>query len=73
MQNQTITMALFEQTIHQHSDFLGTLHHHFLDEERKNALQAFAGKGFPTKKDEEYKYTNLKEITEKNYNFFPKE
>jgi Fe-S cluster assembly protein SufD len=26
-------------------------------------------KGFPTKKDEEYKYTNLKEIVEKDYNF----
>ena len=66
-------MALFEQTIDQHSDFLGTLRHRFLDEDRKTALEAFALKGFPTKKDEEYKYTNLKEITEKNYNFFPTE
>ena len=73
MQNQTITMALFEQTIDQHSDFLGTLRHRFLDEDRKTALEAFALKGFPNKKDEEYKYTNLKEITEKNYNFFPTE
>lgn len=73
MQNQTITMALLDQIINQHSDFLETLHHRFLDRERKTALEVFALKGFPTKKDEEYKYTNLKEITEKNYNFFPTE
>ncbi|MCG2794031.1 MAG: Fe-S cluster assembly protein SufD [Weeksellaceae bacterium] len=66
-------MALFEQAIDQHPDFLETLHHRFLDRERKTALEVFALKGFPTKKDEEYKYTNLKEIAEKNYNFFPKE
>ncbi len=73
MQNQTITMALFEQTINQHSDFLESLRHSFLNEERKTALQKFEERGFPTKKDEEYKYTNLKEITEKDYNFFPSE
>ena len=62
-------MALFEQIINTHSSFLGTLRHSFLDEDRKTALQNFELKGFPTKKDEEYKYTNLKEITEKEYNF----
>ena len=54
-------MALFEQIINTHSSFLGTLRHSFLDEDRKTALQNFELKGFPTKKDEEYKYTNLKE------------
>ena len=33
------------------------------------ALEQFLSKGFPTKKDEEYKYTHLKEIVEKDYNF----
>ncbi len=64
---------LNEQIINNHSEFLTTLHHTFLNEDRKNALQKFEEKGFPNKKDEEYKYTNLKEITEKSYNFFPKE
>lgn len=63
---------LHEQIIKSHSEFLTTLHHTFLNEDRKSALQKFEAKGFPTKKDEEYKYTNLKEITEKSYNFFPK-
>lgn len=37
------------------------------------AMEKFLNLGFPTKKDEEYKYTNLKEIIEKDYNFSPKE
>lgn len=43
-----------------------------LSGERNVALEKFLSLGFPTKKDEEYKYTNLKEITEKQYNFHPK-
>lgn len=43
-----------------------------LSGERNVALEKFLSPGFPTKKDEEYKYTNLKEITEKQYNFHPK-
>ena len=66
-------MALLENIQNNHASFLETLSHRFLDEQRKTSLQFFEAKGFPTKKDEEYKYTNLKEITEKNYNFFPKE
>ena len=73
MQNQTIIMALFDQIKENHSGFLETLSHRFLDEQRKLALQKFLDFGFPTKKDEEYKYTNLKEVTEKAYNFFPSE
>lgn len=64
-------MALFEQILQNHSEFLGKLHHQFLNDERKSALHKFEKAGFPTKKDEEYKYTNLREITEKEYNFFP--
>ena len=62
-----------EQIIENHNVFLESLRHRFLDEKRKEALRKFENLGFPTKKDEEYKYTNLKEITEKAYNFFPKE
>ncbi len=42
-----------------------------LSGEKLSALESFLAKGFPTKKDEEYKYTNLREITEKDYNFSP--
>ena len=69
----TLLMALNEQISQQHNSFLERLHHRFLDEDRKSALQSFEVKGFPTKKDEEYKYTNIKEITEKEYNFSPTE
>jgi Fe-S cluster assembly protein SufD len=51
---------LFEQLEHYKTSFSG---------ERLQALEAFLAQGFPTKKDEEYKYTHLKEITEKSYNF----
>ncbi|WP_407403832.1 Fe-S cluster assembly protein SufD [Chryseobacterium sp.] len=66
-------MSLKEQISNNHSEFLATLSHRFLDENRTQALSKFETLGFPTKKDEEYKYTNIKEITEKDYNFFPKE
>ena len=66
-------MALLENIQNNHAAFLDTLQHRFLDENRNAALKKFFHFGFPTKKDEEYKYTNLREITEKNYNFFPKE
>lgn len=69
---ETSVMSLFEQIVDKHSEFLGTLQHRFLDETRTKALEKFEFLGFPTKKDEEYKYTNLKEITERSYNFFPK-
>ena len=66
-------MALLENIKNNHAAFLETLKHRFLDDQRKSALHKFFELGIPTKKDEEYKYTNLKEISEKNYNFFPKE
>lgn len=43
-----------------------------LQGEKHAALEKFLSLGFPTKKDEEYKYTHLKEVTEKDYNFSPK-
>ncbi|WP_332021490.1 Fe-S cluster assembly protein SufD [Kaistella sp.] len=66
-------MALLENIQNNHAAFLETLKHRFLDDQRTSALHKFFELGIPTKKDEEYKYTNLKEISEKNYNFFPKE
>ena len=66
-------MSLLENIQNNHDKFLGILHHNFLDSNRKAALEKFLQTGFPTKKDEEYKYTNLREITEKDYNFFPSE
>ncbi|SDE58353.1 Fe-S cluster assembly protein SufD [Riemerella columbipharyngis] len=65
-------MSLQEQIIHNHNHFLETLSNHAFDKARVQALSVFETKGFPTKKDEEYKYTNLKEIIEKDYRFFPK-
>ncbi len=38
-----------------------------LSGEKLLALEHFLHRGFPTKKDEEYKYTNLREIIEKSY------
>lgn len=66
-------MALLENIQNNHAAFLETLKHRFLDDQRKFALNKFFELGIPTKKDEEYKYTNLREIAEKDYNLFPKE
>lgn len=64
-------MTFYDQIVSNHHEFLGKLHHQFLNNARTAALQKFLQTGFPTKKDEEYKYTNLREITEKEYHFFP--
>ena len=57
-------MSLFQQIEEKKPSLFG---------EKRVALEDFLSKGFPTKKDEEYKYTNLKEIVEKDYNFSPSE
>lgn len=44
-----------------------------LSGEKLTALEKFLNIGFPKKKDEEYKYTDLTEVTEKDYNFSPNE
>ncbi len=44
-----------------------------LSGERLTALENFLQLGFPKKKDEEYKYTNLKEITDRDYQLQPTE
>jgi len=39
---------------------------------RTEAIKAFENKGFPTKKDEAWKYTSLNKITKEDYSLFPK-
>ncbi len=56
-------MSLFEQIENKKSSFSG---------KKREVLEQFLKQGFPTKKEEEYKYTNLKEIIEKDYSFSPK-
>ncbi|WP_299764132.1 Fe-S cluster assembly protein SufD [uncultured Dokdonia sp.] len=38
---------------------------------RGNAIKTFEAEGFPTKKDEAWKYTSLNSILKKDYNIFP--
>ena len=44
-----------------------------LSSERTEALSQFLAAGFPTKKDEEYKYTDLSEAVNKQYSLTPKQ
>ena len=44
-----------------------------LSSERAEALSQFLAAGFPTKKDEEYKYTDLSEAVNKQYSLAPKQ
>ena len=44
-----------------------------LSSERAEALSQFLATGFPTKKDEEYKYTDLSEAVNKQYSLVPKQ
>tara|TARA_R110000787_G_scaffold15134_6_gene46845 strand:+ start:4224 stop:5537 length:1314 start_codon:yes stop_codon:yes gene_type:complete len=39
---------------------------------RKKAIDTFEEKGFPTKKEEDWKYTSLNSIINKDYSIFPK-
>ena len=38
---------------------------------RQKAIQTFENEGFPTKKDEEWKYTNLKPLLKHDFSLFP--
>ena len=40
---------------------------------RNKAIKTFETKGFPTKKDEEWKYTSLKSLLKTDYNILPKQ
>jgi len=63
-------MSLYEQILYNHSSFLETLESDSADIKVKS-LNEFEKVGFPSRKNEEYKYTNLAEILDKDYNFFP--
>ena len=39
---------------------------------RSKSIKTFEDKGFPTKKDEDWKYTSLNRILKENYTLFPK-
>ena len=43
-----------------------------IHEIRKKAILTFEEKGFPTKREEDWKYTSLKSILNKDYCVFPK-
>lgn len=70
--NSKTTMALLDNIQQNFTDFLHHLQHPELDDLRIAAMNTFNEIGFPTKKDEEYRFTNLKELTEKNYRFSAK-
>lgn len=40
---------------------------------RSEAIKTFEEKGFPSKKDEAWKYTSLNSLLKNNYSVFPKE
>ena len=48
-------------------DLTDTVH-----ETRARALRVFEDKGFPTKKDELWKYTSLEALIREDYSLFPK-
>ncbi|MHA3047029.1 Fe-S cluster assembly protein SufD [Riemerella anatipestifer] len=66
-------MSLYEQIKENHHIFSEKKPLSQWEDTRRNALSQFDKLGFPSKKDEEYKYTNLKEIIEKQYQFLPQE
>ena len=47
--------------------------HQNLPENKRAVFDAFIKKGFPTTKDEEWKYTSLKKVVKPDYNLFPKQ
>ena len=53
----------FEQDV----DLLNPIH-----KDRKDALKRFEELGFPSKKDESWKYTSLKSLVQKDYNLYAK-
>ncbi len=45
----------------------------YVNEVRNEAIKTFEEKGFPTKKDEAWKYTSLNKILKEDYSVFPKQ
>jgi Fe-S cluster assembly protein SufD len=45
----------------------------YVHDVRNNAIKTFEEKGFPTKKDEAWKYTSLNKLLKEDYSVFPKQ
>ncbi len=65
-------MDLKEQLITSYTASQNAIHNTHLLELRKEAIAVFKEKGFPTIKDEEWKYTNLKSVLKTPYELFSK-
>jgi Fe-S cluster assembly protein SufD len=46
---------------------------HKLQDQRAAAIEVFEQQGFPTKKQEDWKYTSLRSLTRSNFSVFPKQ
>lgn len=46
---------------------------HKLQDQRAAAIEVFEQQGFPTKKQEDWKYTSLRNLTKSNFSVFPKQ
>src|ERR1700712_2613501 len=66
------TIDLKEFLLNTHSSLLAKQNgknSQIVSEKKKSALSAFAKQGFPTIKNEEWKYTNLSSILKKDFSF----
>mgnify|MGYP000218124232 CR=1 FL=1 len=55
-----------------YEDKFSANHNEQVNDIRSKAFNHFEEKGFPTKKDEEWKYTSLKSVLKHDYKIFPK-
>ncbi len=65
-------MNLKEQLVASYTASQNAIHNTHLLKLRKEAIATFKEKGFPTIKDEEWKYTNLKNVLKAPYEIFSK-
>lgn len=66
-------MSLKEQLISSYTSPENAIQNPHLIALRKEAIEVFKAQGFPTTKDEEWKYTNLRKVLRLPYKLFPKE
>jgi Fe-S cluster assembly protein SufD len=68
------TTLNIEETIYKYSNYYKSNHNSFSDPKfikalKDDAIESFIKNGFPEKKSEKYKYTNLEPFFKKDYNF----
>lgn len=63
-----MTLEYFKSSFKNHSLTSSANNPKWLQTLKDNAWKNFENQGFPSKKDEEYKYTNLKPLAEKSFN-----